>query len=211
MAGKFIVIEGIDGSGKTTLVHGLTKKLKEDGLRVWSTFEPTKNVIGSMIRSRLAEKAANKDSIQQWAEFELLLAADRMNHLHTEILPVLESHDVVLCDRYIGSGFAYGMTCRPRSISYEEAYHFLSTIYRYARLPDHTIYVDVSVDVAMKRAQARGDLSRYEDTEFLTATASEYRWMVGKFNWTPIEADNMGPEVLLSEVAAFVHRHVPSA
>ena len=101
--GKFIVFEGIDGSGKSTQAGLLFHYLKERKKRVHSTSEPTQYLIGGLIKSWLAKDwQSTPDCLQ------LLFAADRAYHLDKEIIPLLKKGVTVVCDRYSLSTLAYG-------------------------------------------------------------------------------------------------------
>ncbi|MCX6758650.1 MAG: dTMP kinase [Candidatus Nealsonbacteria bacterium] len=101
--GKFIVFEGLDGSGKSTQAEYLVKKLKQDAAKFHKTFEPTQYLIGGLIRSFLGNDwKSSADCLQ------LLFAADRAYHLEKEIFPALEKKLIVVSDRYFFSSFAYG-------------------------------------------------------------------------------------------------------
>ena len=99
---KFIVFEGIDGSGKTTQIDLLTQQFRKHNIPHIVTKEPTDGPIGSLARNvvrgafSLSEEALS-----------LLFAADRAEHTSTEIRPALESGKYVICDRYVYSNIAY--------------------------------------------------------------------------------------------------------
>ncbi len=103
--GAFIVLEGIDGAGKTTHLARLTKRLAESGRRVYSTAEPTQGAMGGLIRDTLSgytERPA--------AELAALFLADRIHHNENPINGIKKMLDEgydVLCDRYYYSSLAY--------------------------------------------------------------------------------------------------------
>lgn len=101
--GKFIVFEGLDGSGQSTQVALLEKYLKERGRRVFITSEPSNNVIGGLIRSILKShiKLSNTG-------IQLLYCADRAHHLEVDIFPALEAGVDVITSRYFFSTMAFG-------------------------------------------------------------------------------------------------------
>ena len=101
---RFIVLEGIDGSGTTTQVSQLAENLRLRGHRVRTTFEPSPGRIGRQIRQLLAVRA---DPVDPGA-LALLFAADRLDHNHTVVLPALRAGEI---DRYLMSSLAYqGLT-----------------------------------------------------------------------------------------------------
>ncbi len=103
--GRFIVFEGLDGSGKSTQILAVAKELRRRGEKVWLTAEPTASPTGSYIRTILAE-SLEKDMYLQGA----LFLADRIEH-NTDpedgILKHLKDGETVICDRYYYSSFAY--------------------------------------------------------------------------------------------------------
>lgn len=102
--GLFIAFEGLDGSGacvQAALLHGI---LSKEGFRTHLTKEPTNNLIGGLIKASLAgEWKANSKALQ------LLFAADRAQHLETEIVKHLDAGRIVIADRYKMSSLAYGL------------------------------------------------------------------------------------------------------
>jgi dTMP kinase len=161
-------LEGIDGAGTTTQLHRLTAWLEGEGLSVYPTFEPSDGDIGQHIRKILSgEGSSHPDTVA------LMFAADRMEHLQTEILPRLQAGTHVLCDRYVGSSFAYqSMQSDPQ---------WVRTINRYARKPDLTLYLHVDVDTALERLTIRegGKREIFEKRELLTVIAANYDSIYG--------------------------------
>ena len=100
--GKLIVFEGIDGIGKTTQLSLLEKVLRERGLPVAGTREPTEGTYGRRIR----ELYRDRESISRQEELQLFLD-DRREHVQEFIAPALRAGKIVLCDRYVLSTIAY--------------------------------------------------------------------------------------------------------
>ena len=101
--GRFIVFEGLDGSGTTTQANFLFKYLKKQGKRVFLTAEPTHSLIGGLIESQISGDWQGSPECLQ-----LLFTADRAHHLEKEIIPLLKKGINVICTRYILSTLAYG-------------------------------------------------------------------------------------------------------
>lgn len=139
----FIVLEGIDGSGTTSQSQALTRCLEQRGHRVLQTREPSGGVIGRLIRDKLAVSA---DPIDR-AALALLFAADRIDHLTREIEPALARGEVVICDRYVLSSWAYQSLDAPLD--------WVREINARARWPDLTLYLDVDAAQAMRRVHGR--------------------------------------------------------
>ena len=91
----FIVVEGIDGTGKSTLARALQERLKRMGVSCLCTFEPTDGQWGRKLRDSFT--GGERLSLDE--ELELFIK-DREEHVETEILPALEAGRTVICDRY---------------------------------------------------------------------------------------------------------------
>lgn len=164
MSGRFIVLEGIDGSGKGTQLEMLKVRLEQAGHSVWVTREPSESKIGKLIREGLGD-ATKMDE----ATIALLFAADRLHHIH-EIKTHLEKDDIVLCDRYVLSSLAYNS----QTLTLE----WILSINKHAdsRLhPDLTLLFDLSAQDAMHRIDVRGDnKERYESQKQLLQVRDMY-------------------------------------
>jgi len=101
--GKFIVFEGLDGSGTTTQANLLFKYLNGQGKKVYLTGEPTRSLIGGLIEGQIAGDWQSSPECLQ-----LLFTADRTHHLEKGIVPLLKKGITVICTRYILSTLAYG-------------------------------------------------------------------------------------------------------
>lgn len=103
--GRFIVIEGIDGSGKSTQISLLAKKLTEDGRRVYTTAEPTVSLTGGMLRDALRGVTQHTT-----CEIAAMFLLDRISHNVNPVNGIekfLASGVDVICDRYYYSSLAY--------------------------------------------------------------------------------------------------------
>lgn len=150
--GKFIVFEGVDGAGLSTQAMLLEKHLKERGLNVILTKEPTNGLIGGLIKAGLKrEWRTTSDAMQ------LLFSADRAHHLQTEILPALKEGKVVISDRYLLSTLAYGML--------ELDYEWLKNINSKFLIPNLTFILDADPVVCLKRLnKSRFGFELFEET-----------------------------------------------
>lgn len=142
--GKFIVIEGLDGCGKSTQIRLICEKLKELGVDVYITAEPTNYETGAYLR-RILSESLEKDMYLQSA----LFLADRLEHItHPEhgIEKQLQSGKTVVCDRYYFSSFAYQGTA-------SDINWVMSTNLDCERIlkPDLCIFLDVNPDTCKKR------------------------------------------------------------
>jgi dTMP kinase len=174
--GRFVVLEGIDGAGTTTQVARLVERLRADGgLHVRSTREPSDGPIGSLIRQVLTGRiVAPEGRAPGWATMALLFAADRMDHVESDIEPFLASGGVIVSDRYDASSLAY------QSVSSghggEQAVEWIRSLNQHAMRPDLTIVVDLAPDLAAVRRATRGEPAQlYEQNEVQRALAQFYR------------------------------------
>lgn len=165
MSGKLIVIEGMDGAGTTTQTAGLAAELKKRGFKVLTSAEPTKSPLGQEIRRMLSLPIA-KDQ-EMLIALALCFAADRMQHIHSTILPALKTHDYVLLDRYVLSSLVYQGLHLPSG--------FIKELNQFALKPYMTLIIDVDEKLAYERLSARALLKDfYESPEFLGKIRERY-------------------------------------
>lgn len=150
-SGRFIVLEGIDGSGTTTQGQALVMALRQAGAEALFTHEPSSGPYGKQLRQLLAGGEA--DPSRAWDCLALLFAADRLDHVAREIEPALRRGSTVICDRYDLSTLAYQSATAPEA---ESALPWLRAINARAPRPHLTIVLDVDPDVAERRRAARG-------------------------------------------------------
>lgn len=162
--GRFIVLEGIDGSGTTTQAERLRAFLESRGHDVHLTRQPSTGIIGKQVRAFLAKQEGTSVN---WEMLALLFAADRLHHWQTEIEPALNDGKTVISDRYVLSSLVYqGDDCP------EE---WVREINRFAPKPDLTLFVRVSGEVAFERVRARGGVVEvYDELAKQTALAARY-------------------------------------
>jgi dTMP kinase len=164
MAGRLIALEGIDGAGTTTLAERIARALGEGGQAVHLTREPSRGPIGLELRKILAGAHAPFDPVA----VALLFAADRVDHLAREIRPALAAGTHVVSDRYVLSSLAYQSLDVPR----DEVAAFNAA----APPADLTLLLDVPVEVAAARRQARGGpVELYDDEAVQRRVAAAYR------------------------------------
>jgi dTMP kinase len=150
-AGRFIVLEGIDGSGTTTQAQRLVAALQQHGRAALFTCEPSSGPIGKQIRQLLG--ASGDEASRGWDTLALLFAADRLDHVAREIRPALAAGTIVICDRYDLSSYAYqSATALPGT----DPLPWLRALNQRAPRPDLTLVLDVDPDIAEQRRHARG-------------------------------------------------------
>lgn len=174
-AGRFVVLEGIDGSGTTTQVARLADRLRGQGVLVRSTREPSDGPVGTLVRQVLTGRVVVPGGrAPGWATMALLFAADRMDHVESEIEPFVAQGGVVLSDRYDASSLAYQSVSSGASA--KEAVQWIRSLNRYVRRPDLTIVLDIAPEVAAERCKVRGDVAQlYDQNEVQRALAEFYR------------------------------------
>lgn len=162
--GKFIVFEGIDGSGKTSVLEYVVEQLRAEGVKVLRTAEPSSLPTGQLIRQILrghqpalipeAERAEHAERAQlarpDPASMALLFMADRSFHLAMEVEPALADGATVLCDRYVWSSLVYQSPSHPGGIAR------IAELNADARPADLTIWLDVHPEIAIGRIGTRG-------------------------------------------------------
>lgn len=163
MDSKFIVIEGLDGSGKTTQTKITAERLEKRLIKTHVTAEPTKNTYGKLCREYLSGRPASK------ALCAAVFTADRIEH-NTDPDDGINAHlnrgETVLCDRYYYSTLAYqgvdvGMDwLKGLNLGCEDI-----------RKPDLCIFLDLTPEVSMQRinsARSSDDIEIYENIPYLT-------------------------------------------
>ncbi len=166
--GFFLVLEGIDGSGKTTIALKLKKAYEERGKPVLITREPTDYEVGQYIRKYLnSVSVEERDPV-----FEaLIFAADRALHIRKRIIPHLEKGYLVISDRYYYSSLAY------QSINGIDLAWVLE-VNKFMLNPDLAIFLDVSPEEAIKRIKHARNV--FEKKKFLQKVYGTYIEMVDK-------------------------------
>lgn len=186
MAGRFIVFEGIDGAGKSTLIEKVSEILASRGKDVIVTAEPTDGPIGSIIRT------GEIRNISQNAE-ALLFTADRALHTR-EMLQWTNSGKTVLCDRYYASTVAYQAANLSGTESEKE---WLKEINRpVITEPDVTFLLDIDPEESMHRVNNRGDTSKFEKIEYLKKVRANYLELAREKEFRIIDASRTAEEVL---------------
>ncbi len=157
MEAKFITLEGIEGSGKTSSIKSITDILDNKNTNYVITREPGGSSIGNELRSILLDPNTEISS-----EVELMLMlADRKDHVEKVVLPNLEAGNWVISDRFMDSSFAYQGGGRGLD---KETINTFSKNLKFP-IPDLTLLFDVPVETSLSRVKARGKLDRFEQEE----------------------------------------------
>lgn len=156
MKGLFIVMEGPDGSGKTTQINLLKEYLEEAGYECLITREPGGTVIGEEIRQLIL----NPEHKEMSPVTEMLLyAASRAQLVHEVIGPALEEGKIVISDRFVDSSIVYQGIARKLGISTVSAINAPGIgIYR----PDGIFFIDLSEAEGLRRKKEQKNLDRME-------------------------------------------------
>ncbi|MBN1133772.1 MAG: dTMP kinase [Methanosarcinaceae archaeon] len=164
MKGKLITLEGIDGSGKSTICSRLRAR-PELGDFLF-TREPTTDWIGEAV-----ERAIHSDT-DNLAEL-FLFTADHAEHIAKVIRPALESGRNVISDRYSDSRYAYqGMTLCDK---FEDPMEWIQNIHRdWTIVPNLTILFDIEPEIAVYRCGKRSEQTKFEKIEFLEGVCANY-------------------------------------
>lgn len=177
---RFIVIEGIDGSGTTTLARKLGEYCQRERIPAHVTAQPSGGPIGAMIRQILSHRLVVPTGLgpraPSWATMSLLFAADRLDHLEAELLPMLRDGVTVICDRYDLSSLAYqsaNFSDDPEKL--EQSLKFIQEVNSRAQRPDLTLILDCPLELAKKRRLSRARSAElFEDDEIQRRLIAAY-------------------------------------
>ena len=189
-SGKLIVVEGIDGSGKSTQIDLLYKWLSEKGKSVYFSEWNSSPLVKSTTKEGKKSKAFTPTT------FSLIQAADFADRWENEILPMLKAGVIVLADRYTFTGFA-------RDVARGVDPDWVRNLYSFAYQPDLVLYFKVPLEVAVERiTTGRSKLKYYEagmDLKladkrttsfelFQEKILKEYKKMIDEYNFSIIDA-----------------------
>jgi dTMP kinase len=187
--GRFVVLEGIDGCGKTTQLQALRQWLPSSGLmapgaRLVVSREPGGTALGQALRELLLHPP---QGVQPLPRAELLLyAADRAQHVEALLLPALKAGDWLLCDRFTGSTAAYQGYGRGLPLALIDTLESLATGGLQA---DLTLWLDVSLAESRRRRGGRpADRIEAAGEVFQTRVADGFATLAAQRGWTRIEA-----------------------
>jgi len=160
----FVAIEGIDGSGKTTVSRHLAKSFEDQGIKVFLTREPTEDLPETMIRSNFNNGVA----------LFFLFMADRAKHENTIAMKLSENY-LVISDRFLASSFAYqGPIIEKYFGNFEDTFKWMRMVSMPLKLlPDITFLLDIDPVMAMERIRNR-EKSLFEKPEYLAQVRKYY-------------------------------------
>ena len=169
---KFIVVDGLEGAGKSTALHSIESFLKLNGVSdVRCCREPGGTLLGENIRTLIKDPGL-KETVDPRTEL-LLMYASRIQLVENVIKPALAAGKWVLCDRFYYSTFAYQGGGRGLDLAMIQSIHDAALG---DFTPDATIYMDVEPKIGLARAAGRGELDRFEQEEiqFFEKTRRQY-------------------------------------
>lgn len=157
--GKFITIDGVEGSGKSTQIKFICSYLQEKGVEVVRTREPGGTELGEKIRALLL--GVETGAMHNDTELLLMFSA-RNEHIQNKIKPALAQGKWVVSDRFTDASFAYQGGGRSLDLKRIEA---LETWVQGEFRPDLTLLLDLNVDIGMARIEVRSTKDRIEKEE----------------------------------------------
>ena len=189
MKGKFIVIEGIDGCGKTTQINELANWLPKSGLmestsELIKTREPGGSLLGKKIRSLILDNDENNKP-SSLAEL-MLYSADRAEHVCKLISPALQKNNWVISDRFSDSTLAYQGYGRDISL---EIIKKIESIVCQGEAPDLTIFLEITPEESIIRRENKiPDRLESEGIQFLKKVNEGFKLIAKEKNWKIISA-----------------------
>ena len=189
MRGKFIVIEGIDGCGKTTQIDEISKWLPASGLmgensKLVKTREPGGSLLGKKLRNLILDN--NKNNKPSSLAELLLYSADRAEHVSKIITPALEKEDWVLSDRFADSTLAYQGYGRHINL---EIIKNIESIVCQGEHPDLTIFLEITAEESiLRRKNLVPDRIESEGIKFLQRVNEGFKIIAKEKNWKVISA-----------------------
>ena len=182
----FIVIEGIDASGKSTQAELLKEYLITQKLQAVISSEPSNGIIGNMIRQALKQRIIfSRDRALFDEQMAYLFAADRHDHLYNDIdgvFKLIEDNYHVISTRYYFSSLAYNCDT-------VDKFNFIKKLNDRFPNPDLTIYLDLPIEASLARLQERSLQEIYETKSKLTLVREQYQKIFAEYDGKAIVLD----------------------
>ncbi len=198
--GKFIVIEGMEGAGKSSAISVVEKHLQQHGINYINTREPGGTPLAEQLRN-IVKSADFEEVLTQQTEL-FLMYASRSQLLENRILPALTQGKWVVGDRHDLSSRAYQGGGRQID---DKILAIIADITLQGFKPDLTLYLDISPEIGLSRAKARGKLDRIEleQLDFFHRVRNKYRQLAN--------ADKSIVTIDASQTIDKVHHDISSA
>lgn len=195
---KFIVFEGQDGAGKTTLALALKNYLIDKGISVDYTKEPTDSIIGEIIRKH--------SHLINWKTQSYLCVADRNEHLNPCIEPSIITNSSVICDRYILSNIAYQSEADNDDTRSNYRRTFIEELNEDFFKPDITFVILTDLDTSYQRVCKKYSNDKFENLK-MQAHVKRFYDKLASDNFDLCESHNIyfingnkSEELMLAEV-----------
>jgi dTMP kinase len=195
MTGRFVVVEGGDGSGKSTQLTRLVHALRAHELDVVATFEPGGTQAGAAIRELVLH---GEEPVSPIAE-ALLMAADRAQHVAEVVRPALDAGRWVVSDRFVPSSLVYQGVVRGVGVDVIDAVNQLAVE---TAPPDVVVVLDVPEAVVARRRGVPGDRVEAEGESFHAAVRAAYRDLARARGWVLVDAGGSIDDVAAAVWAA---------
>lgn len=190
-SGLFVVLEGGDGSGKSTQVARLADRVREEGRDVVTTFEPGSTALGAQIRRLLLDGGAVDARTEA-----LLMAADRAAHVEQVVRPAIERGAVVVSDRFTPSSIAYQGLGRGLGAEWIEE---LSAWATRGLDPDLVVVLDVDAQTVAIRLGKPTDRMEREPDDFHARVRKAYRDLAAPRGWQVVDGSG-SPDAVAAAV-----------
>jgi dTMP kinase len=201
LPGRLVVIDGVDGCGKTTQVARLVARLAANGIDAFATFEPGATALGRRIRALVLH---GSDPVEPMTE-ALLMAADRAQHVRETVRPALARGVWVVSDRYVASSLAYQGIARGLGVDVVERINAPALD---GVVPDVVVVLDVAPEVlAARRASRSVDRIEGAGAAFLAAVLDGFRSLAAERDWVVVDG-GADPDTVESVVWAAVAEEI---
>lgn len=198
----FISIEGVEGSGKSTLINAIKDYGQQHNIDICFTREPGGTEIAEVIRETLLNDY--RETLHAHTEL-LLMFASRVQHVHEVIIPALNNGRWVVSDRFLDASYAY--QGGGRQVDFSMIDNLSQTFIPDAALPNYVLLMDAPLDICLQRVQNRGGLDRIEkeSRDFFQRVYQAYqkrkldepnRFIVLDATWTPAALNEKVKEIL---------------
>tara|TARA_B110000211_G_scaffold73090_2_gene84914 strand:- start:41351 stop:41986 length:636 start_codon:yes stop_codon:yes gene_type:complete len=203
--GKFIVVEGIEGAGKSSAINVIEAVLQKHNIAFIKTREPGGTPLAEALRD-IVKSASHDEELTQETEL-FLMYASRSQLMANRILPALAQGTWVIGDRHDDSSRAYQGGGRQFD---DKVMNAIADVTLKGFTPDLTLYLDIAPELGLARAQARGELDRIEleKIEFFQRVRNKYLTLATASESTDIIDASQAMQAVHSDVAKSVEAFI---